>query len=826
LPEWLACYIVYDRHSESGELKKWNSPQDIENYLKEEFRQHSLRNPIVEQVITETLRTVKDIWKKYGDFSEIHIELGREMKNPADKRKEMTLKISDNKNTNLRIKALLAELANHNDVENVRTYSISQQEILKIYEEGVLCSGIEIPDEIAKIAKTGQPSKSDLIRYKLWLEQKYRSPYTGEMIPLGKLFTSTYEIEHIIPQSRYFDDSLSNKVICESEVNKEKENALGFEFIKKNEGRIIELSFGKKVKIPEAFIERQLNDSRYISKVVKILLSNIVREEGEQEAISKNVIPCTGSITNILKQEWGINDVWNRIITPRFLRMNELTKSNQFGKWTNKEGKNVFQTDMPLELQKGFTKKRIDHRHHALDALVIACATRSHVNYLNNESAKPSAKESRYDLKNKLCFKTTPDDTGNFKWQFHKPWHTFTEDAQNALENIVVSFKQNLRVINKTTNKYQCYKSGKKTIETQEKGDSRAIRKPLHKDTVAGIVNLRLKKTVTLPAAIDQWEMLVDKNLKTKIKQLINEGLDKKKIKEFFTNQENQWMGKDLSKVELYYFSNDKENEVLVASRVNIDYSFNSKRIESITDTGIRQILFRHLEKYKEEKDGKTVEYPELAFSPEGIDEMNKNITLLNNGRFHQPIFKVRTYELKGNKFNVGSRGNKKDKFVEAAKGTNLFFAIYVDADRNRSFDTVPLNIVVERLKQGLNGVPETNSEGHKLLYHLSPNDIVYVPNLDQIENSNITIDEVDRDRIYRFIDSSDTIANFVPASSASTIFNMNKKVQEKIGLNFIIQNEFGVGSPQSKNQKALTGEMIKDVCLKLTIDRIGNISI
>ncbi|MEI6050268.1 MAG: type II CRISPR RNA-guided endonuclease Cas9 [Bacteroidota bacterium] len=858
LPEWLACYIVYDRHSEAGELKKWNSPQDIENYLKEEFRQHSLRNPIVEQVITEALRTVKDIWKKYGNFSEIHIELGREMKNPADKRREMTLKISDSENTNLRIKALLAELANHNDVENVRPYSSSQQEILKIYEEGVLFSGIEIPDEISKIAKTGQPSKTDLLRYKLWLEQKYRSPYTGEMIPLAKLFTADYEIEHIIPQSRYFDDSLSNKVICESEVNKEKENALGFEFIKKNEGRIIELSFKKTVKIftieeyenfirehygksqsrgkmkkllmeeiPESFIERQLNDSRYISKVVKSLLSNIVREDSEQEAISKNVIPCTGSVTSTLKNEWGLNDVWNRIIMPRFLRMNKITKSTKFGKWTNKEGKNIFQTDMPLELQKGFTKKRIDHRHHAMDALVIACATRSHINYLNNESAKSSAKESRYDLKNKLCFKTKPDDNGNYKWQFHKPWDTFTEDAQKALENIVVSTKQNLRIINKAVNKYQCYKDGKKTTEVQKKGDRWAIRKPLHKDTIAGIVNLRLKKEVTLSASIDQWEMLVDKNLKTKIKQLINEGLDKKKIQNFFANLENLWMGKDLSKVELYYFTNDKENDALVASRVNLDDSFNSKKIESITDTGIRQILLRHLEKYNEEREGKTVEHPELAFSPERIDDMNKNITSLNKGKFHQPICKVRTYEIKGNKFNVGSRGNKKDKYVVAATGTNLYFAIYRDKNGKRWFETIPLNIVIERLKNGESPVIQlkevTEENDLSLIFYLNPNDLVYVPTLDQIDN--ITIDEVDRNRIYRFIDSSDTIANFVPVSSASTVFNMNKKDQEKVGLNFPIQNEFGVRSPQSKNQKALTGEMIKDVCLKIKTDRLGNIS-
>lgn len=868
LPEWLTSYIVYNRHSEAGDLLTWKTPQDIEDYLKNEFMQHSLRNPIVEQVITETLRTVKDIWKKYGDFAEIHVELGREMKNPADKRKSMTEQVSLNENTNLRIKALLAELSNHDDIENVRPYSPSQQQILKIYEEGVLNSGIEVPDEIIKITKNSQPSKSDLIRYKLWLEQKYRSPYTGEVIPLAKLFTSVYEIEHIIPQSRYFDDSLSNKVICESEVNKEKDNSLGYEFVKNNEGKIVELGFGKKVKIfslqeyedfvkkhyaksrgkmrkllmedlTEDFIERQINDTRYITKVVKGLLSSIVREENETEAISKNVIPCTGMITDTLKRDWGMNDVWNRIVTPRFERMNELTKSTDFGHWTMKEGKKVFQTEMPLVLQKGFQKKRIDHRHHAMDALVIACATRSHVNYLNNENARHKDDKIRYELRNKLrrIEEIEVDRIINGEKvrkkikvakEFHKPWNTFTQDAQNSLENIVVSFKQKLRVINKTVNKYQRYENGKKVFAIQTQGDNWAIRKPMHKETVAGIVNLRFKKEVSLSVAIDNWEMLVDKSLKTKIKQLINEGFDKKKIQKFFAEQDNKWMGKELKKIEIYYFSNDKENDVLVASRVHLDESFNAKKIESITDSGIRKILINHLDKYKD-SDGK--EHPELAFTSEGIVEMNKNLTSINDGKPHQPIFKVRIFEPKGNKFNVGNKGSKKDKFVVAATGTNLFFAVYADENGKRVYETIPLNIVIERLKQGQEpvNVEKIDEKGNVFLlqFYLNPNDIVYVPTNEQIENNFIlNLAEVEKNRIYKFTDSSDTTANFVPIYSASLIFKMNNNEQKKNNCNFGIQNEYGVGSPQSKNQKSLTGEMIKDVCLKLKIDRLGNISL
>lgn len=390
LPDWLACYVVYDRHSETREITEWKSPEEIDEYIRN-FKQHSLRNPIVEQVITETLRTVRDIWKQVGCIDEIHVELGREMKNPADKRKRITSQIIENENANLRVKALLTEFVNPEfEIENVRPYSLGQQDILRIYEDGVLNSVAEVPGDIAGILKKfnendakKRPTTSEILRYKLWLEQKYRSPYTGEMIPLSKLFTSAYEIEHVIPQSRYFDDSFSNKVICEAEVNKLKDNALGYEFIKKHHGEKVELGFGKIVEIfsvsvyeqfvkdnysrnrgkmkkllmdeiPEQFIERQLNDSRYISKVVKTLLSNVVREKAEQEAVSKNVIVCTGGVTDRLKKDWGINDVWNKIVLPRFLRLNELTNSTNFTA-KNAAGNEI--PAMPLELQKGFNKK-------------------------------------------------------------------------------------------------------------------------------------------------------------------------------------------------------------------------------------------------------------------------------------------------------------------------------------------------------------------------------------------------------------------------------------------------------------------------------------
>lgn len=855
LPVWLACYIVYDRHSEIANNKPWEKPEDIDKYLKD-FKQHSLRNPIVEQVVTETLRTVRDIWKQEGNIDEIHVELGREMKNPADKRKRMTETIQQNENTNLRIKAMLMEFKNPEmGIENVRPYSPSQQDILRIYEENALDNLTKDDKEfefVSKISKTAQPSKSDIVRYKCWLEQKYRSPYTGEMIPLAKLFTSAYEIEHVIPQSRYFDDSFSNKVICEAEVNKLKDRQLGFEFIKSHKGEKVQLSQGKTVEIlsveayedfvkkhyannrtkmkkllmddiPDGFIERQLNDSRYISKLVKGLLSNIVREklpngEYEQEAVSKNLISCNGSITDRLKKDWGMNDVWNSIILPRFHRLNELTGKNVFTV-ISAEGHEI--PSMPFELQKGFNKKRIDHRHHAMDAIVIACATRDHVNLLNNEAAhsKKHDKSYRYDLQSKLRRK---DEEGHYK-EFLKPWTSFTTDAKQALENIIVSFKQNLRVINKTTNRYQHFdESGKKVLIKQEKGDSWAIRKSMHKDTGWGEVNLRFTKEVSLNEALKNPKSIVNKDFKQKMQELLAQGHDAIYIKKYVEDNKDIWSEINTSKIEVYYFTKETKDRYFATRFLSdlvgyfakvVKYDDAIKKIEGITDTGIQKILKAHLQ-----AKGNS---PELAFSADGIDEMNRNIVELNGGKPHKPIYKVRRYE-SGNKYSIGQKGCKAKKFVEADKGTNLFFAIFSSEKLNkesgemesvRSYLTIPLNVMIDCQKK-FGSKWQANIETYlkecklvsdevKLLSILSPNDLVYLPTEEDLKDG---IKEVDKKRIYKMVSATGNQCFFIDEKVAKVIY-------DKV--------EF---TSMNKAERAITGEMIKETCVPLKVDRLGNI--
>jgi len=848
LNTYQACYAIYERHSESGIIKPWKSPKDIDNYLNE-FKQHSLRNPIVEQVVTETLRVVRDIWKYYGKgktnfFNEIHVELGREMKNSSDKRKAMSIRNTQNNNTNGRVKSLLKELKNNSDYE-IRPYSRSHQEILKIYEEGVFqnpnVSFSKVKeDDIIKIRKSNSPTTTEINTYKLWLEQGYISPYTGKIIALSKLFSIHYQIEHIIPQSRYFDNSMSNKIICETEVNKLKDNKTAYEFLKEEGGSIVTLTDGNTIRlfdintyenhckqyfkrnrtklknllsvdIPEGFINRQLNDSRYISKIVKTLLSNIVREDGEREATANRLVPISGSITSKLKQDWRLNDQWNEIITHRFKRLNKLTKSKGFGEWDSKI--NAFRTKVPDEISRGFSKKRIDHRNHALDALIVACCTKTHTKYL---SSLNSEKEN-YRLKNSLLIK---NKEGHFTKRFQLPWANFSNEAKESLEKTIISFKQNLRIINKTNNKtwqWEPQNDGtfKKVLKKQKDATNSsnktnwAIRKPMHKETVSGAVKIkRMKKGLSnITSYLDKSDLIVDKFIRRKVKSLFTLfDKDFKKIKKHLKENPLMLHGKEITKTKVFEWS-----ENATATRVFLNAKFTRKQLESVTDSGIRTILERHLQNFID-KDLK--ERFDLAFNSDGIDALNKNIKLLNDGKNHCPIYKVRLFE-EGSKFSVGESGAKTSKFVEAAKGTNLFFAIYYDRNKKkRVFDTIPLNKVIAHQKQTANlarknkkPIQPDNTKGN-FLFTLSPNDLVYVPTDEELENkylvdfNNLSKEQISR--VYKMVSCSGSQCFFLRNDISKSIYNK----KEFLALN--------------KMEKDIEGQMIKERCWKLKVNRIG----
>ena len=176
----------------------------------------------------------------------------------------------------------------------------------------------------------------------------------------------------------------------------------------------------------------------------------------------------------------------------------------------------------------------------------------------------------------------------------------------------------------------------------------------------------------------------------------------------------------------------------------------------------------------------------------------------------------MRKYK-KADKFSVGTTGNKPKKFVEAAKNTNLYFAVFEkqknDKTTVRCYATIPLNIVIDcqkkyksKWKEEATNILKQRGDIDKeaqLLFIISPNDLVYLPTQEELISKHYSFD---KERIYKFVSSTGNQCFFIKAIVA-------KSIVEKV--------EF---SPLNKMEKAITGEMIKEICIPIKVDRLGNI--
>ena len=829
----LACQVVYGRSSEASDLTKWDSPEDIDRFLST-FKQNTMRNPVVEQIVQETLRVARDIWKEYGRIDEIHVELGRSLKAPAEERAEMQRTQWENEAANIRARIVLEEMFKANKISELQRDSLRCKEKYRIVEDSILRASSREEAEYMRIARemgSGKhPSSRDIEKYLHWIEQRYKSPYTGEVIPVSRLFTNDYEIEHVIPRSRYYDDSFSNKVITETAVNKLKDNLLGYEFIKKMNGKEVELGNGKRVRIlspdayvnnvndtyatdpskkrkllmediPASFAQRQMNDTRYISRYILGLFSRIVREENELEAISKNVIACSGKVTSRLKSDWHLNDVWDDIILPRFERMNEIQNTNEF----TKLGKNNrIVPNMPVQYAKGFEKKRIDHRHHALDAIVIACATRKHINLISNINAG-NDNQMRYSLSRELCRLEETVYTKDGKTvrrkvpkEFLMPWDTFPRDVRECLTRIVPSFKSTLRIYQKSSNRYQKYVDGKKCLVSQEKGNQRSVRNSMHQESIYGEINVQVTEYVNLKNALNNLEWITDRELNMLIQGLLKQGFSEKKIKKYFTDHKDEWPEVDSGKIKIRYPAIKKDDRYF-GKRDLIDPSFKkAKIIANMDDSAIQKILLAHLKKYDDNN--------ELAFAPEGLTDLNKNIQLLNDGKKHMPIKSVRVIE-KGEKTQLGQEFPKNKQFVENAKGGNCFLAIYEDAsiDPETGKTSVSRRFRVIQMREVIDKINNREPIDSKAKYLLKCNDIVYVPKKDERIDS---VSKIDKTRLYRFVSADFQHVYFVPLTMAAILV-------KGVELNSANKTQQPTFDPEIK---------IWEVCTPVTVDRLGKI--
>lgn len=949
-----ASYLVYGRHSELAQAKYWTSPEDIRNQLHQELKQHSLNNPVAEKVILEMMQVVADIWDYYGQgapnfFSKIHLEVGRELKKSAKEKEVETKRMSGNKAQNKRLRQILEEYLSHSPFK-ANPRNPDHFERLKIVEEGAEhtknndrkffdeneeLKGTKISKkDIDDILKKSHITKEDFEKYKLWIEQGYRSPYSGQIIKLTDLFDgSKYNVDHIFPQASITNNSLSNKVVVEVNLNKLKDDRTAREFIQAQQGQsylgipvctddeyvnIVKTQFSgtKRLillskEIPKGFISSQLNSARHIARKAMELLSHIVREPEEVEFRSKNVLPVTGMVTTELKRAWKLDEVWTELVAPRYMRLNELTQSNLFGSWqTSKNGTRYFDCNLDEIIRakdESYDIKRIDHRHHALDALVVALCTEDHVNYINNINADAKSdnygkqkqiEKYRQTLKRKIKFTKRDDERDENNWYYMLPGETRREDADNsrrdtvvemnyqfkgdatfgqdyknmvltALQNTITTFKQNLRVINKRVN---YYKNSPNSIARQNTDNGQkenwAIRRSLGKDTFYGKTTINGVDKITLRTALDtsfdskKINSISDTVGRTKT-ILLNH------LKQFDTvelpfDEAILHFGALLEKQELEAIISDAENEIgtieelfghLKTNKFQFkkrDYSKLNVFVEMVSDIDLRK-------RYRDD----IKEHPEIAFTPEGIEEMNKpeNLLKLNDNKPHNPINKVKITRGFGNQRSLNEEDKnsvKSKQYVVNDAGSNLYLGFYERTYQDdqgkevieRKYKDIGLIELIETLKQDkskrLNPLPDkiydNNQNEFVWKFTLSPLDLVYVPTEEEIENPSLVdfenLTENQQERVYKYVDGSEDIANFVPCSVSKPIWRFhgkkNKEIfkelneNEKINISEkeLIQNEFGLGSQQNKNQNMMDGKtQVKKICWKLKVDRLANIS-
>jgi len=795
----MASYAVYGVHSERDGSYYERPEQLIPS------EPLNLRNPIVEQVVNETLRLVRDIWKEYGRPTEIHIELSRELKKNAKERKEISEMIAENENENRRISAILKELRLGNPD------SLADIERLKLWEKQADQKTREEFKTI-RFKRPAEPTKDEVQRYRLWSEQNFLSPYSGKPIPISKLFSREYDIDHIIPRSRYFDDSLENKVVVETSINKEKGNRTALEYIKNGstgncilslsayEAHVNQFFYRKKKKlllseeIPSGFSNRHLVDTRYISRKLHQLLAPV------SENRKNPVISTSGKITSELKSAFGLGEKMKELVKWRFERLQEKTEEPYawYDDETDQDGKPTGRRILRL---KGY-EKRIDHRHHAVDALIISCTTLSHIKYLNDLNASqyrksPSDEELMQNLPKLLELNKEKD-----YWQsrkFRKPWPGFTTEAMKAIDGIIISFKNNIRVYGKKANKSWRYIQQpdgtfeKKLAPVTDRNGKRKlspyVRQSLHKATFAGKIQMREYCFINISEAFKTPELIANKKEREHIRKLLEKGNgDVKKAARFYKEDPI----KDEEGIEARKISSIRLASYYV-NRVNLSSGFDEKRIGKVPDLVLQKTLLDHIRKISELNQQKDKNEQIEPFGAEGMEILNKGKRI--------PITKVSIKEESESKFEI-----RHGTFTEADKGTNLYFVIYEKKEdsRDRKYESIPLREVIKAKAEGSDFVEE--KVGYKW-FRLSPNDLVYMPEEGEALGG---INWKDREgiahKIYKLVSCNKGQAFFVPQA-------LSKVIVDKVEFDSL-----------NKVERALDGRMIKQYCIKLNVDRLGNV--
>lgn len=300
------------------------------------------------------------------------------------------------------VNALIAQFGHPDQivVELARELKLNQKEKEKLERENR--TNREANDKRTKLLEEQglQVNRENLLRLRLFEEQQRANngaaqcPYTGRIIGISDLFSADVEIDHILPVSRTLDDGLGNKILCYREGNRQKRNRTPFEAFGdlanwpeiqaraqslRGKSWRFQANAMEKFEGERGFLERQINETKYLSRMAKAYLGKICNPD--------QVYVTPGKLVGMLRGKWGLHSI--------------IGDDNR--------------------------KNRDDHRHHAIDAIVIGAQTRGLINYLAHEAGRMEAE----DLDR--VFGTIPYPTEDFRDQVrrsveaivvrHKPEH-------------------------------------------------------------------------------------------------------------------------------------------------------------------------------------------------------------------------------------------------------------------------------------------------------------------------------------------------------------------------------------------------------------------
>lgn len=640
-----ACEYAGFRHSESL-TKTENEQRQLLDKLPA-IQKNALRQPIVEKILNQMINVVNALMVEYKEhFYSIRVELARELKQSKDDRNTTYLQ-------NEAMERLNDAIAKRLNSEGIKT----TKRILEKYK-------YIFPTKGCIDKKTGK-----------FVSKNFENLSTvNQCIYCGKSFSLTaalngdgYEVEHIIPRDLICDNSQSNKVLSCRSCNSKKSNKTAFDFMRGQGEQALEdyiariekwykdgiISPAKREhlllshedylkrkkegkttdedkKYWEDFVSRQAGETQYISReAIKIL-----------KQCCKNVNATSGAVTAILRHLWGYDEILHQLDFERYKKAG-LTK---IVTWESDHGKNKHTKEQIVNWT-----KRIDHRHHAIDALVIACTQQGFVqriNTLNADETKDLMKkqiessgvkfEEKKDLLNKYLASLTPFST---------------QTVADNVDKILVSFKAGKK--SASTGKRIKYVKGKKVV--LQKGII-IPRGALHEEGVYGQIEINGKKEIV------------------------------KKYKLGKGAQGFVFTGKETYEKKV----NNKTGEIHVVDKIK-------NVLDSIVDVNIRSKILQRLNQGFE--DGKDYR-DDVKKALDNLNDLDKNPIFADDNNTI-PIRSVRCRT--GLSAVVPIKHNEKGEPIGFVKpGNNHHIAIYRDKNGNLHEHTVTFWHAVERKKYGI----------------------------------------------------------------------------------------------------------------------------